>query len=135
MSDARSTLIELERRFWDSMIDEETDVALAMLSEPSYMVSSHGPMKFTHAQYRQMAEHGSMVLKSYEFTNVDVHFPSDNVGIVVYGVKQVMSPRDKSAPITQEVTDTSTWVLSGGQWRCAMHTETPAEGKGRPAAG
>ena len=36
----------------------ETDVALSLLCEPALMVNSHGAMKFDHAGYRQMADHG-----------------------------------------------------------------------------
>jgi hypothetical protein len=50
------TLIDLETKFWQSMIDQDTDAAVAMLSEPALMVSSHGAMKFDHAGYRKMAD-------------------------------------------------------------------------------
>ncbi|HVQ05764.1 MAG TPA: DUF4440 domain-containing protein, partial [Burkholderiaceae bacterium] len=72
------TLIDLENKFWQSMVDEDTDTALAMLNEPALMVSSHGAMKFDHAGYRQMAEKGSMVLKSYQLSDIDVVLPADD---------------------------------------------------------
>ena len=121
------TLIDLENKFWQSMVDEDTDVALAMLDEPALMVSSHGAMKFDHAGYRQMAEKGSMVLKSYQLSDVDVMFPADDTAILTYRVKQAMAPRGKSESMTQEMADTSTWVRKGGQWQCVMHTETPVQ--------
>jgi Domain of unknown function (DUF4440) len=70
------TLIDLEKKFWQSMVDQDTDAALAMLSEPALMVSSHGAMKFDHAGYRKMAEQGSMVLTSFEFSDTQVVFPT-----------------------------------------------------------
>jgi hypothetical protein len=121
------TLIDLENKFWQSMVDEDTDVALAMLDEPALMVSSHGAMKFDHAGYRQMAEKGTMVLKSYQLSDVDVMFPADDTAILTYRVKQAMAPRGKSESMTQEMADTSTWVRKGGQWQCVMHTETPVQ--------
>jgi len=121
------TLIDLENKFWQSMVDEDTDVALAMLDEPALMVSSHGAMKFDHAGYRQMAEKGSMVLKSYQLSDVDVMFPADDTAILTYRVKQTMAPRGKSESMTQEMADTSTWIRRGGQWQCVMHTETPVQ--------
>ncbi|MEO8117694.1 MAG: hypothetical protein ABI606_00030 [Rhodoferax sp.] len=33
-------------------------MALDLLCEPALMVSAHGAMKFDHARYRQMADHG-----------------------------------------------------------------------------
>ena len=74
MTNPTQTLAELETKFWQSMVDQETDVALDLLSEPALMVSSHGSMKFDHAGYRQMAEHGSMVVTSFELSDVDVVF-------------------------------------------------------------
>ena len=69
MQTADSTLIALEKKFWQSMVDEDTDTALAMLAEPSMMVSSHGAMQFDHDQYREMAEKGSMVIKSFKLSD------------------------------------------------------------------
>ncbi len=65
-----STLVDLETKFWQSMVDHETDVALKLLCEPALMVSSHGAMKFDHAGYRQMADHGSMVVNSFELSGM-----------------------------------------------------------------
>lgn len=118
-------LIGLEKQFWQSMVDEQTDVALKMLTEPSFMVSPHGAMKFDHATYKQMAEHGSMVVKRYELGEMDTTFVNDDTAILSYKVKQVISPRGKSEETEQHMSDTSTWVKVGDAWRCAMHTETP----------
>ena len=62
MPASSKTLIELETRFWQSMVDQDTEVALQLLNEPALMVSAHGAMKFDHAGYRKMAEQGTMVL-------------------------------------------------------------------------
>jgi hypothetical protein len=123
------TLIDLENRFWKSLVDEDTDTALTMLDEPALMVSSHGAMKFDHAGYRQMAEKGSMVLKSYKLSDMQVVFPVEDTAILTYRVKQAMAKRGQSESITQEMADSSTWVRKGGQWQCVMHTETPLDQK------
>ena len=59
MAAPSKTLIDLEKKFWQSMVDQDTDAALKLLEEPALMVSSHGAMKFDHAGYRKMAEQGS----------------------------------------------------------------------------
>jgi hypothetical protein len=123
------TLIDLENKFWKSLVDEDTDTALAMLDEPALMVSSHGAMKFDHAGYRRMAEQGSMVLKSYQLSDMEVVFPGEDIAILTYRVKQAMAPRGKAESTTQEMADSSTWVRKGGQWQCVMHTETPVDQK------
>lgn len=122
------TLIDLETRFWQSMVDQDTDSALEMLSEPALMVSTHGAMKFDHAGYRKMADKGTMIVTSYEFSDMEVVFPNDSTAVLLYRVKQEVTPRERSEgkPEVQEMNDTSTWIKSGDRWQCVMHTETPA---------
>jgi hypothetical protein len=127
MTAEKDTLIALERKFWQSMVDEITDVALGMLAEPSFMVSPHGAMKFDHAAYRRMAEHGEQVIKRFELGEMEATFVGENTAILVYEVRQVLSPRGKTQETEQHMKDTSTWVKVKGEWRCAMHTETPVQ--------
>jgi len=129
MQTASKDLIALEKKFWQSMVDEDTDTALDMLAEPSLMVSSHGAMKFDHAAYRKMAEQGSMVIKSFKLSDMEVVFPADDTALLTYHVKQALVPRGKSDTIEQEMNDASVWTRKDGQWRCVMHTETPVDGK------
>jgi ketosteroid isomerase-like protein len=127
MTNPAQTVTELEQKFWQSIVNQDTDAALALLNEPALMVSAHGAMKFDHAGYRKMAEHASMVLTSFELSDVDVVFPNDTTAIMSYRVKQGMAPRGKAESTVQEMNDTSTWVRSGPRWQCVMHTETPAD--------
>jgi ketosteroid isomerase-like protein len=126
MPQAAKTLAALERKFWQSMVDQDTDTALDLLAEPALMVSPHGSMKFDHAGYRKMAEQGKLVLTSFELSEVDVVFPNETTAILTYHVKQGTAPRGKSESKVEEMNDTSTWVKDGAEWKCVMHTETPA---------
>jgi len=133
MPSTDSTLIAMEKKFWQSMVDEDTDVALAMLAEPSLMVSSHGAMQFSHDQYRQMAEHGDMVIKSFELSDMQVMYPNEDTAVLTYRVKQQLAKRgDGAQPIRQEMADSSVWMRQDGVWRCVIHTETECDKK--PAA-
>jgi hypothetical protein len=128
MRTSSKTLIDLETRFWQSMVDQDSDTAVSLLAEPALMVSSHGAMKFDHAGYRRMADQGSMVLTSFELNDVEVVFPNDTTAILTYRVRQEVASRDKTNSTTQEMADSSTWVQSEKDgWRCVMHTETPLE--------
>lgn len=121
------TLIDLETKFWQSMVNQDTDAALEMLSEPALMVSSHGAFKFDHAGYRKMAEQGSMIVTSFELSDMEVVFPNDTTAILTYRVKQGITPRGKGKAMAQEMNDSSTWIQKGKRWQCVMHTETPVE--------
>ena len=120
---ARSNEIErLERAFWQSMVDGEPAVATGMLTEPALMVASHGVNVFDHAAYERMARDDTFRLTDYEISDFDVLFPTDDVAVAAYAVKQSMEMKGKS--VTEDVFDTSTWVRTGGAWRCVAHTET-----------
>ena len=127
MQNDRQTIIDLETKFWQSMVDQDPDTATSLLEEPALMVSSHGAMKFDHAGYRKMAEQGTMVVTSFEFSKIEVLFPNDTTAILCYQVKQGVADRGTTKSTIQEMADTSTWIQSeGGDWRCVMHTEMPA---------
>ena len=134
MPTADSTLIALEKKFWQSMVDEDTDTALGLLAEPSMMVSSHGAMQFDHEQYREMAEKGSMVIKSFKLSDMQVMYPNDDTAVLTYHAKQTMAQRGKSEEIEQEMADSSVWLRKDGEWLCVMHTETEVDAKAKPAA-
>lgn len=125
MKTPSTTLVNLEKKFWQSMVDNDTDTALSLLEEPALMVSSHGAMKFDHAGYKKMAEHGTMIVKSFRLSDMEVVFPQDDTAILIYNVQQTLSPRQGGESITQEMMDSSVWVRTDDSWRCAMHTETP----------
>jgi len=126
MRNEASTLIDLETRFWQSLVDGQADVALEMLCEPSMMVSEHGAMKFDHAAYRKMAEQGTQVVRSFDLSDMVVAFPSDTTAVLTYHVKQVVAGRTGGKAVEQQMNDSSTWIKDGSSWKCALHTESPA---------
>jgi hypothetical protein len=132
MTTFAKTLIDLETKFWQSMVDQDTDAALQLLHEPAMMASSHGAMKFDHAGYRKMAEQGSMVVTSFALSDVEVVFPSETTAVMTYRVKQTVASREggKSGKDTiQDMSDTSTWVYVDKRWQCVLHTESLLEVK------
>jgi hypothetical protein len=121
------TLIDLETRFWQSIVDNDTHVALELLTEPSIVVGPRGAAQLRHEDYRRVVEHGPDSLQSFELSNVQVTFPNDATALVTYHARLTRAPRANAAAAhTLEVNDSSTWVRSGSGWKCVMHTETPA---------
>lgn len=126
MPTSSKTLIELETRFWQALVDEDAGTAISMLEEPALMVSAHGAMKFDHATYRRMAEQGPLVVKSFELSDMQVVFPNDATAVLTYRVEQRVAARGEAKSTTEHMADSSTWVQSAnGGWRCVIHTETP----------
>ena len=129
MPTSSKTLIELEKKFWQAIVDQDTDGALELLSEPALLVNAHGTMKFDHDGYRKMAEKGPMKLSSFELSDMQVVFPNDSTAVLAYRAKQKVTPRGKDDGAVQEMNDTSTWIKVGDDWQCVIHTETPAGGE------
>ena len=127
MTTLAKTLIDLETKFWQSMVDQDADAALQLLHEPTLMASSHGAMKFDHAGYRKMAEQGSMVVTAFALSDIEVSFPLKTTAVMTYRVKQTVATREggKSGKDTvQDMSDTSTWVYVDKRWQCVLHNES-----------
>ncbi len=129
MTTSAKILIELETKFWQSMVDQDTDSALQVLHDPAMMSTAHGAMKFDHAGYRKMAEQGLMVVTSFELSDVEVMFPNDATAVLTYQVKQTVAARDGGKSTTQNMSDTSTWIHAGKRWQCVLHTESEMQEK------
>jgi uncharacterized protein (TIGR02246 family) len=118
----------LEDAFWQSIADNDPDVAIAMLTEPAVMVSGHGAMQFDHAAYRKMSNDGRHKLVSYTLSKREVFFAAEDVAIATYHAQQKMEMDGK--PMELRACFSSTWVKVGGQWKCAAHTECTETPKG-----
>ena len=129
MATSAKTLIELETKFWQSMVDQDADAALQLLHDPSQIASSHGAMRFDHAGYRKMAEQGAMVVTSFELSAVEVVFPTETTAVLTYQVKQAVAKREGGESSIQNMSDTSTWVHAGKRWQCVLHTESEMQAK------
>ena len=129
MTTSANTLIELETKFWQSMVDQDADAALQLLHDPSQMASSHGAMRFDHSAYRKIAEQGATVVTSFELSHVEVVFPTETTAVLTYQVKQTVAAREGGKSSIQNMSDTSTWVHAGKRWQCVLHTESEMQAK------
>ena len=129
MTTPSKTLIDLETKFWQSMVDQDTTAALQLLHDPASMATAHGSMKFDHAGYRKMAEQGPMVVTSFALSDVEVMFPTETTAVLTYRVKQSVGARVGGYSTTQDMVDTSTWVHLDNRWQCVIHTESRMEAK------
>ena len=77
MHTPRHRIEQLERAFWQSMVDDDPKVATGMLADTALMVSGHGAMSFDHAGYTKMAKDPSHRLVQFKLSDMDVMFPSD----------------------------------------------------------
>ena len=124
-------IIELERRFWQAMVDMDVDAAIALLDEQSTVAGARGIHHFYPAEYKAMAWAGDARVTSFEFSDEKVIFPIEDVAVASYKARQSFTMDGNSHEMV--VYDTTIWVRKNDQWLACAHTETP-EQKDPPAA-
>jgi ketosteroid isomerase-like protein len=112
-----------ERQFWDTMITKDAAAASAMLADQAIVVGARGAARIGREDFARMMKEGKWTLEEYTFKDVEVLFRADDVAIIGYKVTQKGSMNGKSYDF--EAADSTTWMRSGGEWLCALHTETP----------
>lgn len=125
MSPDRQTIVALETRFWQSMVDKDARLARTMIAEECLIAGPSGAMKIDPAKYEAMTSDGNWDLDRFEFDGVEVIFPSETVAVVAYKVHQTGTLKGKTMDMT--CADSSTWVNNGKGWKCVAHTETIIE--------
>lgn len=117
-----ATIERLEKSFWQSMVDKDADKAAAMIADECLVTGPQGAMRIGPEQYKKMTEEGQWTLDEFEFSDVNVVFPNEDTGIIAYKVHQQGTLKGEEMDVN--CADSSTWVRDGGQWKCALHTET-----------
>ena len=117
-----ATIERLETEFWQSMVDKDADKAATMIADDSLVVGPEGAMRIGPEEYKRMTEEGQWELDRFELSDVNVVFPNEDTGIIAYKVHQTGTMRGQEMDLN--CADSSTWVREGGDWKCALHTET-----------
>ena len=63
-------------------------------------------------------------LEAFEISHAIVRAVTDDVATVAYKVREKLTVDGK--PLTLDAADASVWVRRGGNWVCALHTESVA---------
>lgn len=122
MSGNAQSIVNLETKFWQSMVDKDAKLARTMIADQCLITGPMGSMKIDPAKYESMTEEGQWTLDSFRFSDVDVIFPTDDVAVIAYKVHQKGDMKGK--PMDLECADSTIWVRADEQWKCALHTET-----------
>lgn len=134
---SEKTIIDLETKFWQSMVDKDIETSIALMPKESIVAGPQGTALLTHDDYRGMAKEGDRQyqLKSFKFHDVKVMFPTEDVACIAYKVTGEMDVENK--PVKLNAADATTWVRKDGEWLAALHTESilgDAFGRDRKAA-
>ena len=116
------TIVACEKRFWQALVDKDIDAATALISEEALVTNAMGTMRITPASYGEMVRDGEWRLDGFEFSDVDVIFPTEDVAVLTYKARQ--RGEMKGEKMDLRCADSSVWVREDGRWTCALHTET-----------
>jgi uncharacterized protein (TIGR02246 family) len=124
-------LLALEQRYWQAIQDRDVETAVALTEFPCIVAGASGTAAVSQEQYRQMMQSASYTIREFEIKDgAHVRLLTDDVALVAYQVREEMMVDGK--PVTLDAADASVWVRRDGEWRCALHTESPAgDGFGR----
>jgi uncharacterized protein (TIGR02246 family) len=119
-------LIETEQHFWDAMKNKDGDAASRLTDDGSIVVGAQGVSKIDRKSMAKMTSEGKWELKEFSFDEKtrQVRFLTDDIAIVAYSVNEKLVVEGK--PLQFDAHDSSVWIRRDGEWRCALHTESPA---------
>ena len=125
MTGNKQQIIDLETRFWQSMKDKDVETAKSLIAQEGLVTGPMGTMTINPEKYAQMTRDGQWTLDDFEMTKVEVVQPTPDSAIIAYEVHQTGDMKGQTMDL--RCADSSVWVKEGGDWKCALHTETILE--------
>lgn len=119
-------IIETEQRFWDAMQKKDGEAAARLTDDGCIIVGAQGVSAIDRKSMQKMTKEGKWELKQFSFNDKtrQVRFINDDIAIVGYTVSEQIVVEGKTLQF--DAHDSSVWVRHDGEWRCALHTESPA---------
>ena len=117
-------ILELENRYWEAIQSRNVEGAMRLTDFPCLVAGAPGVGLIDKETYRQMMTSANYTLRDFEIKEAKVHLPNDDVALVAYKVHEELTVDGKK--VSMDAADASVWVRRGGEWRCALHTESVA---------
>ena len=114
-------LVDFEKQYWQAIKDRDVPAAMRLTDDPCIVTGAQGVARITRTAFAGMLQAGGWTLHEFTLTDVQVRLLGDDVAVLAYKVKELLTVDGKS--LTVEAADSSTWVRREGEWMCALHTE------------
>jgi ketosteroid isomerase-like protein len=119
---SRQHIIELEEKFWRTMVDRDVDTATGMMADTAIVTSAQGAAMIDSGTFARMMKEGTWKLHSFKLDKPQVKFNGGDMAIIGYEVTEKLTVDDK--PLELIAYDASVWIRVDGEWKCALHTES-----------
>jgi uncharacterized protein (TIGR02246 family) len=118
-------LLDLERRFWQALQDQDVETAAALTDEPCLLTGAQGVSAIDRKTFVAMMKAPTWKIHRFEIKpGAQVRLLGPDVAIIAYQVHEDLTVDGKS--LAFDAADASTWVRRDGRWLCALHTEAIA---------
>jgi len=114
-------LLDLEKQYWQAIKDKDVQAAMRLTDDTCIITGAQGVARITRDAFAGMLQAGGWTLHEFTLSDVQVRVLSEDVAILAYKVKELLTVEGKS--VTIDAADSSAWVKRDGQWMCALHTE------------
>jgi uncharacterized protein (TIGR02246 family) len=114
-------LADFEKQYWQAIKDRDVQAAMRLTDDPCIVTGAQGVARISRQAFAGMLQAEGWTLHQFDLSDLQVRLLGDDVAIIAYKVKEVLTVEGK--PVTLEAADSSTWVRRDGQWLCALHTE------------
>jgi hypothetical protein len=118
----KDEIIALEKDYWDAMKRKDGKRTSQLSGKTALTTSARGVASIDKAKMGKMTEDGNWTLESYDFEDVQVITPKEDVAIIAYKVKQKVTMDGKKQEL--RAADSSTWIRGADGWECHAHSET-----------
>ena len=130
MNADKQQIIDLETRFWQSLKDKDVPTAQRMIADQSFSTGPSGITPMDPQKFGQLMREAPWTLDKFEFSDVDVIFPTNDVAVITYKVHQTGEMEGK--PMDMNAADSTVWARDGESWKCALHTEALLQPQRQP---
>lgn len=118
----KDEIVALEKEYWDAMKRKDGKRTSQLSGKVALTTGARGVTKIPKTKMGEMTEDRHWTLESYEFSDVEVVMPPDDVAIIAYKVRQSVTMDGRRQEL--RAADSSTWVRGLDGWECHAHSET-----------
>jgi ketosteroid isomerase-like protein len=119
----KNEISELEKKYWHGMADHDYETVKNLTKFPCIVAGKQGVMSVGEPAYKEMFEQGrERKIKVKGLSDEQIEVGNDHA-LIAYLIELEYNGKSMKCACT------STWLKEGGQWLCAMHTESELEVK------
>src|SRR5512132_3659957 len=101
-------LLDHEKQYWQAIKDKDVQAAMRLTDDPCIVTGAQGVARISRQAFAGMLQAEGWTLHQFDLSDLQVRLLGDDVAIIAYKVKEVLTVEGK--PVTLQAADSSTWV-------------------------